>query len=388
MRVFRRSLIALAVAATLPTVLFAAVGIFYFLRAERAQVETATLARSATIVTLTDAALRGDLRALHVLSASVYFESQNWAEFYPRVRRVLDANPHWLTIRVFDVDAGTELFDMRRPFSAPRPAVLPGRETLDSLRAETAPVIGGVTVESEPAVYVYLPVHAEGHGHYLLAAAIKTQPFQEILVSQVSDTTAALVDRYGNFIARTVDYKHRVGTPATRYVRQAISNQDHGFYRGTTYEGLKNYTAFQTSRWSGSSAHVAVASSLIDTPTSWSFVVAGTAGLGGLALAAVLIVLVLRDLAERRRADEALRQSQKMEAVGQLTGGIAHDFNNLLTAIIGNLDMIRTRSAGSARLERLADNALEAARRGARLTSQLLAFSRSQRMQLTTVDLD
>jgi CheY-like chemotaxis protein len=93
-------------------------------------------------------------------------------------------------------------------------------------------------------------------------------------------------------------------------------------------------------------------------------------------------------MAERRRADEALRQSQKMEAVGQLTGGIAHDFNNLLTAIIGNLDMIRTRSGGNERLERLADNALEAARRGAKLTSQLLAFSRSQRMQLTSIDLD
>ena len=71
-----------------------------------------------------------------------------------------------------------------------------------------------------------------------------------------------------------------------------------------------------------------------------------------------------------------------MEAVGQLTGGIAHDFNNLLTAIIGNLDMIRTRVAGNERLERLADNALEAARRGAKLASQLLAFSRSQRMEL------
>jgi CheY-like chemotaxis protein/two-component sensor histidine kinase len=76
-----------------------------------------------------------------------------------------------------------------------------------------------------------------------------------------------------------------------------------------------------------------------------------------------------------------------MEAVGQLTGGIAHDFNNLLTAIIGNLDMIRTRVAGSERLERLSSNALEAARRAAKLAAQLLAFSRSQRMSVGTVDL-
>ena len=109
----------------------------------------------------------------------------------------------------------------------------------------------------------------------------------------------------------------------------------------------------------------------------------GSALLGG-----VLIILVLRDLAERRRAEETLRQSQKMEAVGQLTGGIAHDFNNLLTAIIGNLDSIRRRAGSDERLQRQANNALEAARRGAKLTSQLLAFSRSQRLQLAPVDLE
>jgi signal transduction histidine kinase len=97
-----------------------------------------------------------------------------------------------------------------------------------------------------------------------------------------------------------------------------------------------------------------------------------------LVLGGFLVVLVLRDIAERRRAEEMLRQSQKMEAIGQLTGGIAHDFNNLLTAVIGNLDMIRTRAAGNDRLQRMADNALEAARKGAKLSSQLLAFSRSR----------
>ena len=170
-------------------------------------------------------------------------------------------------------------------------------------------------------------------------------------------------------------------------MRNAIRGSDRGFYPGTTYEGLKNYTAFYTSPWSGWSAHLAVASSMIDTPTAWSFVAAALAALGALLLGGTLILLVLRDMAERRRAEETLRQSQKMEAVGQLTGGIAHDFNNLLTAIIGNLDMIRTRVQDNERLRRLADNALEASRRGAKLSSQLLAFSRSQRMSVGPVDL-
>jgi signal transduction histidine kinase len=88
-----------------------------------------------------------------------------------------------------------------------------------------------------------------------------------------------------------------------------------------------------------------------------------------------------REIAERERVEAALLQAQKMDAVGQLTGGIAHDFNNLLTAVLGGLDMIE-RSTGEPRTKRLAANGLAAAQRGAKLTGQLLAFSRSQRLDL------
>ena len=80
-------------------------------------------------------------------------------------------------------------------------------------------------------------------------------------------------------------------------------------------------------------------------------------------------------------AQEQLRQSQKMEALGQLTGGIAHDFNNLLTVVVGGLDIISKR-AEDPKLKRYAENALSAAERGARLTGQLLAFSRVQRLEV------
>ncbi|HVJ71120.1 MAG TPA: PAS domain-containing protein, partial [Sphingomicrobium sp.] len=78
---------------------------------------------------------------------------------------------------------------------------------------------------------------------------------------------------------------------------------------------------------------------------------------------------------------DQLRQSQKMEALGQLTGGIAHDFNNLLTVVVGGLDLI-AKQVQDERLLRFATNALSAAERGARLTSQLLAFSRVQRLEV------
>jgi PAS domain S-box-containing protein len=89
-------------------------------------------------------------------------------------------------------------------------------------------------------------------------------------------------------------------------------------------------------------------------------------------------------------AEEALRQSQKMEAVGQLTGGIAHDFNNLLAGITGSLDLLQTR-IGQGRLEavpRYMDAAQGAARRAAALTQRLLAFSRRQQLSPEAVDVN
>ena len=93
------------------------------------------------------------------------------------------------------------------------------------------------------------------------------------------------------------------------------------------------------------------------------------------------------EVAERERAQAALAQAQKMEAVGQLTGGIAHDFNNLLTAIFGNLELIQRRTE-EPRTAKLAGFAQEAAERAAKLTHQLLAFSRSQRLDLRPVSLN
>jgi PAS domain S-box-containing protein len=92
-----------------------------------------------------------------------------------------------------------------------------------------------------------------------------------------------------------------------------------------------------------------------------------------------------RDITELRAAQEQLRQSQKMEALGQLTGGIAHDFNNLLTVVVGGLDVV-TRRVEDEKLKRYAVNALTAAERGARLTGQLLAFSRVQRLEVRPVE--
>ncbi len=96
------------------------------------------------------------------------------------------------------------------------------------------------------------------------------------------------------------------------------------------------------------------------------------------------------EIAERQRAEEALRQSQKMEAVGQLTGGIAHDFNNLLTGIIGSMDLMKRRIASGrfTGIERFMDASIASANRAAALTHRLLAFSRRQSLDARAIDVN
>ncbi|HTT80599.1 MAG TPA: PAS domain S-box protein, partial [Stellaceae bacterium] len=102
----------------------------------------------------------------------------------------------------------------------------------------------------------------------------------------------------------------------------------------------------------------------------------------------MLLVATIQDITERRRIEEQLRQSQKMEAIGNLTGGMAHDFNNLLGIIVGNLDIARERLGGDADLREIVGEALDAAWRGADLTRRLLAFARRQPLRPARVALN
>ena len=94
-----------------------------------------------------------------------------------------------------------------------------------------------------------------------------------------------------------------------------------------------------------------------------------------------------RDITRQVIAEEALRQSQKMEAMGQLTGGVAHDFNNLLTPIVGALDMLQRKGLGGEREQRLIAGAVQSAERAKTLVQRLLAFARRQPLQAVPVDI-
>jgi PAS domain S-box-containing protein len=103
---------------------------------------------------------------------------------------------------------------------------------------------------------------------------------------------------------------------------------------------------------------------------------------------------ITRDITERKQAQEKLEkaremsvQSQKMEAIGQLTGGIAHDFNNLLTAVLGSLELLRKRLPDDPKSIALLENAAQGAQRGTTLTKRMLAFARNQELEQEIIDI-
>jgi PAS domain S-box-containing protein len=95
---------------------------------------------------------------------------------------------------------------------------------------------------------------------------------------------------------------------------------------------------------------------------------------------------LMAEIAERERVEEVLRQSQKMEAIGQLTGGVAHDFNNLLTVILGSIDLLGRPDLAEEKRKRYLASIKETAERAAKLTNQLLAFARRQPLKAEAFD--
>jgi two-component system, cell cycle sensor histidine kinase and response regulator CckA len=100
------------------------------------------------------------------------------------------------------------------------------------------------------------------------------------------------------------------------------------------------------------------------------------------------MVIVNRDITDRKRLEEQFRQSQKMEAIGRLSGGVAHDFNNLLGVIIGYGELVEEATAADSPLRTCVEEMLKAGHRGASLTRQLLAFSRQQVLDPRVLDLN
>ncbi len=202
----------------------------------------------------------------------------------------------------------------------------------------------------------------------------------QLLVNAVTDYAIYMLDASGNVASWNAGAERFKGYAASEIIGRHFST----FYTEEDIQRGVPVTALQTSARTGKFeaegwrvrkdgsrfwAHV-----IIDPIRSPSGALLGFAK-------------VTRDLTERREAQEALFQSQKMDAIGQLTGGVAHDFNNLLTAVLGSLELVQRRIGDNSRIAPLVANAVQAAQRGANLTQRMLAFARRQNLDPVAVAL-
>ena len=384
----RRTPLMIAAAVILPLLIFLGVQFAFQARDQRREVEAEALARTERVLVEADGALQRTLGALDVLASTRAVADEDWQTLYDRLQQIRRTEPGWVTVRVTDLASRRVLFDLRRPFGA---AIAPDRFDPPAGRGRPSRAFVGNMGGSGPGcpcALVHRYLERGGAPALLVTVAIDSRPFLRMLARQTEPgRVGGLVDRNGHFAARTLDHARRVGTPATRYVQEAIRGGRSGIYRSTTWEGFESYTAFSTSELSGWSAHIAFSTGLIDSPR-WRSLAAGiAAALASLLLALALVGYTLRQLAEGRRVQERVQEMQKMEALGRITGGIAHDFNNLLTPIVGGLGMVVRRTDLDASVRRLLESAHSAGRRAAKLTGQLLAFSRRQKIEIAPVDL-
>ena len=232
----------------------------------------------------------------------------------------------------------------------------------------------------------------------IIMISVMPKVFTEFYKQLAGDTSASfsLARRDGAILARYPappgDVTHY--GPDSEFVRSIGSQPERGILTTTSIDGTQRRIAYR--KLGNSDLYVSDGLQTDEIYSRWIrlmashliFGIPATLFLFGLVLLTMRRTQAFYAEAERRElAEQALRQSQKMEAVGQLTGGVAHDFNNLLTIIIGNLGIAK-RGVVEARAERALNNALVGAERAAQLTQRLLAFSRRQPLNPRVLDVN
>ena len=372
----RRSLLLLALIAALPLFLFIS---FYFAfqaqNRERA-IERNALADARLVAARVDGVLREALGVSRSLASTGAIADADIGLATTRADQFRRNNLGLVQVALDDNFERARLFSLGHASPA-GPFLEPGKVALSLRREGDCRCI--LISRGLPAV--------DGSARTLHVALSNAAIFELMPRAYGDYEVSAVVDERGHFVARSIADIKRFDSPASIDLRRSLQSPARtGFYRGKTLEGIGNFTAFARSGVSGWSAHIAMKAQRVDNPALAFWISIGVAVLLTLALAALLYLVARRQIEDTRAITRRIQEAQKLEALGQLTGGIAHDFNNLLTPIVGALDRLMRSDNLDPRERRFAKGAFESAERAAKLTSQLLTFSRRQKLEIMVVD--
>jgi two-component system NtrC family sensor kinase len=324
----------------------------------------------------------------------------NAAELSERLKQFVAALPDissiWIMDKQFDALVSSLFFPIPPAFNAPERAYLKAQ-----LAADENIHIGEVIRIALTGKLIF-PVskwRSDSSGTFagLTEISVSPQAFERFYEPLAARTSASfsLIRADGAVLARyPLPAVTGIKLDASTGFGQLMARSPEGG-RYTTVSGVDRLERrFVVRKLAGFPLYVGSSLETRDIVSGWLRYMAGhlVFGVPATLFLVILILLAMRRTSalyaesERREMLEAsLRQSQKMEAVGQLTGGVAHDFNNLLTIILGNLQMAR-RQNPEGKTKTLISNAYQAADRGAELTRRLLAFSRSQPLDPHPID--
>jgi len=337
----------------------------------------------------------------------------NEADFHLRLKSLTDILPQFADIWIVDADghpvvAGT-VFPIPRELDLSDRDYFRAHKTSDSAGLYIGSVVTAraTNARGQPRFFSLSRRRVGVDGKFGGVTVISISPdyFRDYYATLTQPIVAALVRGDGTVLARYPDLPQTVTrlTQGNDLTVQIEARRDAGMLSGrSAVDGRERIYAFR--KLPRVDLYVTTGLDTAEITEAW-MVGMSRHLIFGLPATAALIALVLMALSRTRReaeanemlraeiarreaTEEALRQAQKMEAVGRLTGGIAHDFNNLLTAIIGNLDLALRRLDGPDRVRGWLANSRQASERAATLVQRLLAFSRQHPLEVKSVDIN
>ncbi len=445
----RGRLFLFALALLIPAVLAACILVWDVFRSHRVETERQMIGTARALSLGVDRDVSRAKALAQALAQSPYLESGDLKAFERQARATVTDPDMWVVLA--DSSGAQDVNTLLPPGVHPPNVRGPAFDALwrDLLgRGERVSDLFTGRVARASALSIDHLVRRGGKPSYMLSVLMRPGVVRRVLNEQglPQGWISSVVDRQGHVIARLPYDATIEGTTASPAIRKRLAATPSGAFETTTRAGVRVISTYSRSAATGWSVFVVMPEGELNALLWRSLGLAAALGVGLVLLGAVLSLWFARgvvrpvealaasalqlgrgerisvrrfgveeadavaeamqsasvQLAERTHelerlnetlearvedATERLVQAQKLEAVGRLTGGVAHDFNNLLTAVIGNLDLLGRRLT-EAKLQQFVANAREAAERGARLTAQLLAFSRQQRLKPEPVDVN
>jgi signal transduction histidine kinase len=327
-------LLSLILAAAIPVLFFGGWVAYILADQDRIAARQAAAATVQHVAERVASEIATQLEVAAALAASTALDRPDLLAFYTEAQRLKTTRPRWHTIELTD-PAGTQVLNLLRPLDTPLGPTA-DRDSFERVVRTHRPAVGGIgpvgTISGRQLVALRVPVLRDGRLRYVLSVALAPEGVSAILhdAGAPEGWIGVVADAQGRIIARTIAEAREQGRPASPAVHQALARAPAGFYRGPTLEGIEVDTFYRTlPHTAGWSVHFGIPSEKLDAPVRRSVYLMVGGGLVSLALAAGLAAWTARDLAQRRREEQA--RSALVLQVSEERGAVAVEAADLGT---------------------------------------------------------